>query len=108
MPAGREAPFDFEGNTAYGTDYDDTSWTNKGRRGKTAGRDYADSVLSRVQVKQHAPSWGTSVGTQRSMFPDIAPHVDLRENDRHGVEENQRSGEDHLNRVKSNLKTWLV
>ena len=112
VPAGREAPFDFEGNTDYGTDYDDTSWTDKGMRWKTAGRDYADSVLNRVQVGP-APQAGDEGifdhrGVQQSMFPEIAPHVDLRENVRHGTEENQRSGEEHLNRVKSNLKTWLV
>jgi len=112
VPAGREAPFDFEGNTDYGTDYDDTSWTDKGVRWKTAGRDYTDDVLSKVQVGP-APQAGDEGtfdhrGVQQSMFPEIAPHVDLRENVRHGTEENQRSGEDHLNRVKSNLKTWLV
>jgi hypothetical protein len=97
-------------NTDDGNNNDDTSWTDKEskRSWKTAGRDYADNVLSRVQVGQQRSSWGTSVGTQHSMFPDIAPHVDLRETDRHGVEENQRSGEEHLDRVKSNLKTWLV
>lgn len=109
VPAGREAPFDFEGNTDYGTDYDDTSWTDKGMRWKTAGRDYADSVLNRVQVEPaHLVDPGEFRGEQQSLFPERVPHQDLRENVRHGVEENHRSGEEHLNRVKSNLKTWLV
>ena len=78
-------------------------------RWKTAGRDYADNVLSRVQIEPaHLVDPGVFRGEQQSLFPEIVPHQDLRENVRELDTENQRSGEDHLNRVKSNLKTWLV
>jgi hypothetical protein len=101
------SPYDFAAPAV-----EDTAWSTGGAysvRWKTAGRDYADSVLSRVQVEPaHLVDPGVFRGEQQSLFPEIVPHQDLRENVRELDTENQRSGEDHLNRVKSNLKTWLV
>ena len=88
---------------------EDTKWQDGSTRWKTAGRDYADNVLSRIQVDPaHFTDPGGFRGEQQSMFPEIVPHQDLRENVKKVDEETQRSGEEHLNRVKSNLKTWLV
>lgn len=109
-----EGPFDFDAPAS-----EDTTWTERDVRWKTAGRDYADSVLSKVQVSPalgELQQWDAGMlprevefrGEQQSMFPDVVPHQDLRENVRELDAENQRSGEEHLNRVKSNLKTWLV
>ena len=93
-------------------DVEDTAWSTGGAdsvRWKTAGRDYADNVLSRVQVEPaNLVDPGVFRGEQQSLSPEIVPHQDLRENVRELDTENQRAGEDHLNRVKSNLKTWLV
>lgn len=100
-------PFDFDAPVV-----EDTTWGSGGDnsvRWKTAGRDYADNVLSKVQVEPaHLADPGGFRGEQQSLFPEIVPPQDLRENVRELDVENQRSGEDHLNRVKSNLKTWLV
>tara|TARA_Y100001951_G_C11293045_1_gene273566 strand:- start:341 stop:1795 length:1455 start_codon:yes stop_codon:yes gene_type:complete len=74
-----------------------------------AGTDYRENVLNKIQIEPAVSNMGGPFrGEQQSMFPDIVPHQDLRENVRELDAENQRSGEDHLNRVKSNLKTWLV
>jgi hypothetical protein len=100
----KEGPFDFDAPAN-----EDTSWTERDVRWKTAGRDYAENVLSKVQVESaNLTDPGGFRGEQQSMFPEIVPPQDLRENVRELDAENQRSGEDHLNRVKSNLKTWLV
>ncbi len=103
-------PFDFDAPS-----YEDTTWTEFGGgvaadvRWKTAGRDYADTVLSKIQVESaNLTDPGGFRGEQQSLLPEIVPPQDLRENVRELDAENQRSGEDHLNRVKSNLKTWLV
>jgi len=115
----KEGPFDFDAPV------EDTTWTEAGGgiaddvRWKTAGRDYADNVLNKVQVSPalgELQQWDAGMlprevefrGKQQSLFPEIVPPQDLRENVRELDAENQRSGEDHLNRVKSNLKTWLV
>jgi hypothetical protein len=112
---GEEAgPFDFDAPAS-----EDTTWTERDVRWKTAGRDYADNVLNKVQVSPalgELQQWDAGMlprevefrGKQQSLFPEIVPPQDLRENVRELDAENQRSGEDHLNRVKSNLKTWLV
>jgi hypothetical protein len=100
----KEGPFDFDAPAN-----EDTSWTERDVRWKTAGRDYAENVLSKVQVESaNLTDPGGFRGEQQSLFPEIVPPQDLRENVRELDAENQRSGEDHLNRVKSNLKTWLV
>ena len=96
--------------------YDDQKWAGNGMVWTTAGRDYAENVLSNIQISpalnymdllapHSTPPWR---GEQQSLFPDIVPHHDLRENVRDLDVEEQRAGEEHLNKVKSNLKTWLV
>ena len=127
---GEEVPFDQDapdiGRTGEAQPTRYVERDNAQRQWTTAGRDFSENVLNKVQVSParsdmerygsyeegltdiHGNKRGEFRGEQQSMFPDTVPHQDLRENVRDIDAEHQRSGEDHLNRVKSNLKTWLV
>jgi len=101
-------PYDY--NTPEGGRWiDSTSYEFPTERSVTAGRDLWDKVIQNVAVgTPRRAAVRPSHGRQLSLGLEGSPDIDLVEQPWESTKEARRAGEEHLNRIKSDLKTWLL